>query len=184
MAGLQTNVRLGAAGLLAALLMAVLAPAVAWADGDEDTDRAFDFVRQAIALIVNTPEDMAGIEDKIGDAEEAPDPSDVRIPLVRQAEQAFGDGDMHATRRLLERSIGARVHSGSAEPVAIGEPARVTGMDTGTVAAIDPMPGRDDLNGGDWIMLGISTIVGLGGIGLSLRLRPRRLPHPGPTPVR
>ncbi|PXY28252.1 hypothetical protein [Prauserella muralis] len=170
-------------GVLAALAL-LLTPQVAAADGDEGTDRAYDFVRQAIALIVNTPGDMEGIEDKVGDALEAPDASQVRMPLVERAEQALEGGDLHQVRALLERSLGARVHLGSDEPAPIGQPARPTGMDSGTVAALDPRPGRNGFNGGDWIILALSAAAGLGGVALSLRLRPRRLPHPGPGPVR
>ncbi|MFD8495795.1 hypothetical protein [Amycolatopsis sp. NPDC059657] len=171
--------RLALSAVLTVLLLAFV-PAQAWAHGDEGTDRAYDLVRQAIALIVNTPDDMDAISDKINDAIGAKDPSNVQIPSVQQAKQAADGGDLHQARSLLEQSIGARVHTGVAEPVPIGQPAPVTGADTGTVAAIDELAGRGALNGGDWIMLAISVVVGLGGVVLSLRLRPRHLPHPGP----
>ncbi len=169
--------RFGSAAAIAVLLWA-LVPGVAWAHGGEGTDRAYDLVRQAIALIVNTPDDMDTITDKIKDAIDAPDPSDVQIPLVQQAKDTLDGGDLHQTRALLEKSIGARVHTDAAEPVAMGLPAPATGADTGTVAATDALPGRDGFTGVDWVMLSLSLVFGLGGAALSLRLRPRNLPHP------
>ena len=167
------------AAVVAALTLAFV-PGTAWAHGPEDTGRAYDLVRQAIALIVNTPDDMDAIADKVNDAMEAEDSSGVQITLVKQAEQAMEAGDLHQTRALLEKSIGARVHTDASEPVPIGQPAPV-GADTGTVAAVDPMPGRSGIDGSDWIMLALSVVVGVGGIALSLELRPRHLPHPGPA---
>lgn len=182
--------RLGSAAVVAALLLTVL-PGVASADGDENSDRAYDLVRQAIALIVNSPDDMEMIVDKITDATEAKDPAGVDIGLVRLAKDAMGRSEqhkerpilLHQVRALLERSIGARVHTGTSDPVAIGHPAPATGVETGTVAAIDPLPGRGRLGGGDWVMLTLSVLVGLTGAAVSLRLRPRGLPHPGPGPT-
>jgi hypothetical protein len=185
--------RLRVSAVLAVLLLAVV-PGTAWAHGPEETNSAYDLVREAITLIVNTPDDMDSITDKINDAIEATDSSNVQIPLVQQAKQAAEGGDMHQVRTLLEQSIGARVHTEAAEPVPIGQPAPApaptpaaapaTDADKGKVAVLDPMPGRGELSGGDWVMLAISILVGLVGIALSLRLRPRHLPHPGPTPVR
>jgi len=174
------------AGQLAAVLATLtlaLVPGTAWAHGPEGTERAYDLVRQAIALIVNTPDNMDSIADKVTDATEAADSSGVQIPLVKQAKKAMDAGDLHQTRALLEKSIGARVHTDTSEPVPIGQPAPV-GADTGTVAAVDPMPGRNGLAGSDWIMLALSVVVGVGGIALSLKLRPRHLPHPGPASVK
>ncbi len=50
----RIRVGAGLTALVAALLLAV-APSPAWAHGDEESQRAYDLVRQAIALIVNTP---------------------------------------------------------------------------------------------------------------------------------
>jgi hypothetical protein len=172
--------RLAAVVAALALALTFVPGTAAWAHGPEDTERAYDLVRQAIALIVSTPDDMDGIADKVNDAMEADDASGVQITLVKQAEQAMEAGDLHQTRALLEKSIGARVHTDASEPVPIGQPAPV-GADTGTVAAVDPLPGRDGVAGSDWIMLALSLLVGLGGIALSLQLRPRHLPHPGPS---
>jgi hypothetical protein len=163
------------AGLTAALL--IFAPATAWAHGDDESERAFDLVRQAIALIVNTPDDTMAIADKIDDAIGSGDTSDVRIPLVEQARDALAAGDVHKARALLEQSIGARVHTSGADPVAVGHaPPPITGAGTGTVAAIDALPGRGGLRGGEWALLAVCVAVALAGVTLSIRLRPH-LPH-------
>lgn len=155
--------------LLAAILILALVPGPARADdGDEPSDRAYDLVRQAIALIVNTPGDTMAVQVRIDDAAKAKDPSGVDLPLVRKAGQAFGAGDRHQARALLERSIGARVHTGPAEPVPIGK-VPVVGAETGTVAAVDPLPGRGRLTAGDWALLSVSVAVGLMGLALSVR---------------
>jgi hypothetical protein len=170
----------GLTALVAALLLAA-APAPAWAHGDEESMPAYDLVRQAIALIVNTPDDHEAIEDKVNDALEAEDTSQVKLPLVEQAKEAFEADDMHQVRSKLEAAIGARVHTGDAEPVPIGEPAPVTGEETGTVAAIDALPGRGGLTGGDWVLIAVSALVGLIGIALSVWVRPRvHRPHAAP----
>src|SRR5262249_311701 len=145
-------------GLIVALVLIVAsvgAPRAAWAHGEGDSDQALILVRQAIAYLVNTPINMDAAADKIRDATEAPDKDGVRIPLVEQARDAMEAGDMesgalHRARALREQAIGAHVHPGNAAPVAIGDvPPLVTGADTGTLAALDPMPGRGGLNGGD-----------------------------------
>jgi hypothetical protein len=169
---------------LVVVAIAATAPGVAWGHGGEDTERAYDLTRQAIALIVNTPDDMDAIEDKVNDAIEAKNASDVQIPLVEQAKATMEAGDMHQTRTLLEKAIGARVHTSTADPVPMGEPAPATGSETGTVAAIDALPGRDGVSNLDWVMLALSAVVLVGGFVLSVRLRPRHLPHPGPSPRR
>ncbi len=158
-------------------LAGLVAPGTAMAHGADDSDMSLILVRQAIAYIVNTPNDMGAIEDKMNDAGKAPDQSGVKIPLIEQAQAAFKTGDMHKVRALLESSIGARVHTNGADPVSIrAVPPPLTGTDTGTLATIDPMPGRGPLSGGDWFLLAISIAVGLGGLALSIRLRPH-LPH-------
>ncbi len=167
--------------LTVALLLIIataVAPRPAWAHGEGDSDKALVLVRQAIAYLVNTPPNMDGATDKIGDAAEAEDKAGVQLPLVEQAKDAMeagemGSVDVHKVRALLEQSIGAHVHTGPTDPVAIGQvPPPVTGAETGTLAAIDPMPGRGGLTGGDWALLVISMLVGLGGLALSILLRP------------
>lgn len=163
--------------LLTAVLLTV-SPMSAWAQHEDgEHARAYDLVRQAIALIVNTPGDHEAIEHKIDDALAAEDTSQVNLPLVEQAMEAMEAEDMHEARRQLEASIGARVHTGRSDPVPIGSPAPVTGEATGTVAAVDAIPGRPGLTSGDWILLAVSALAGLAGVVLSARLRPH-LPHP------
>lgn len=164
--------QLAAAVMVTAIVL--LLPASAWAHGTGESDKAFDLVRQAIALIVNTPSDMDAITEKINDAVDAKDTTNVQMPLVRQAKDAVDTGDMHQVRRLLEQSIGARVHTGPADPVPIGNPAPAVGADTGTLASVDGLPGRHGLTGGDWIVLAVSLVAVLGGLGLAIRLRPHR----------
>ncbi len=168
--------RLIAAAVLAVAVLLVSTPAQGH-DGDE-SDRAFDLVRQAIALIVNTPNDHDAIADKVNDALDAKDTDNVQLPLVQQAKTALDADDMHQVRTLLEQSIGARVHTGAVDPVAIGNPPPATGADTGTLAAVDAIPGRHGLNGGDWVLLIISVVVGLAGMALAFRLRPQLSAHP------
>lgn len=172
--------RLALAALLATAILA-LTPVNAWAHGG-DSDKSLDMVRQAIALIVNTPADMGAITDKISDALKAKDKSNVNVALVQQAKDTLDSNDMHQVRRLLEAAIGARVHTGRADPVPIGKAPPLVGADTGTLAAVDPIPGRGPLSGGDWILLAIALAVGLAGVAASLRLRPR-LPHSPAAPT-
>ena len=159
---MKHHIRRCAAGIVLMALLLVITPAKAWADGNED--RAYDLVRQAIALIVNTPADVDAITDKIDEALSAKDQSQVQIPLVQQAKDALARGNLHRVRALLEKSIGAR--------------------GSGRIAAVEAMPGRGSLSGGDWVMLGLSVLVGVVGIVAAAVLRPRHLPRPGPTPAR
>ena len=46
---------------------------------------------------------------------------------------------------------------------------------------MEAMPGRGGLGGGDWVMLGLSAVVGVVGIVAAAVLRPRHLPRPGPN---
>lgn len=170
----------GAVSCGLAALMLIVAPAVAFAHGDGEPTGAVDLIRQSIALIVNTPDDTDKITDKINDAAETPDTTGVNLPLVEQAQDALAAGDLHRTRTLLEQAIGARMHTGDADPVVIGNvPPPAAGEDTGTLAAIDALPGRSGLHGRDWTVLGISIVLALAGALLSVRLRP----HPSTPPT-
>ncbi len=161
---MKHQIRGCAAVIVLMALLLVITPAGVWADGDEGTERPYDLVRQAIALIVNTPADVDAITDKIGDALSAKDQSQVQIALVQRANDALARGNLHRARALLEKSIGAR--------------------GSGRTAAVEAMPGRGSLNGGDWVMLGLSVLVGVVGIVAAALLRPRHLPRPGPAPAR
>lgn len=186
-----------------ALVFTGARPAAAHEDDDENA-KAADLVRQAIALIVNTPDDIDAINDKITDAGTAEDTSGVDLELVEQAGVAFGSGDLHEARALLERSIGAQPHLNEAEPPPIREttpttaaPAgsdamdemgdtatgagdavpsmtMATGADPGAELIADSLEVRPNLDGGDRALLAASIVVGLAGVWLGLRWRPPR----------
>ena len=86
-------------------LLAVSATAAS-AHGDEENKPASDLVRIAIAVLEVHPAPGAAVEDKIIDAQAATDKSGVDIALVKQAAAALARGDVAATKRLLERSLG------------------------------------------------------------------------------
>ena len=169
---------------LVVLVLIGLAPPGAWADDGDDAADAFTLVRQAIALIVNTPGDETAIDDKVDDALAADDTHNVDLALVSRAKDILAAGDLHQARGLLEQSIGARVHTSTADPVPIGRPAPVTGEQTGTLAAIDAMPGRQGLTAADWTLLAICLVTAAFGLVLSARLRSHlpRLDREGATP--
>lgn len=174
-------------GLIVVVSLAgLIVPSAAFAHGEGESDQSLVLVRQAIALMVNTPGDQMAIEDKLNDCLEAPDKEGVNIATVRQAmsmmqtgggmgsDGMMTSGDMMQVRTLLEKSIGARPIMGSEDPVQIGDvPPPLTGEDTGTLVVLDPLPGRHDLTGVAWIALAAAGLVVLAGVGLSLRLRPR-----------
>lgn len=167
--------------ILAVLLAGLVVPQPASAHGEGDSDESLVLVRQAIAFLVNKPGDQMNVEDKINDSLEAPHKEGVNLALVKQAMDAMDAGDMMQVRRLLQQSIGAHPYAGTEDPVQIGKvPRPLTGADTGTLAALDPMPGRHGLTAGDWAALVASGVVLLAGTALSFRLRPR-LAHPQPS---
>jgi hypothetical protein len=59
----KATARLGLAAPFATVLL-TRANSAAWAHEGEYKERAFNLIRQAIALIVNTPDDHHAIEDK------------------------------------------------------------------------------------------------------------------------
>jgi hypothetical protein len=165
--------------IVAVLLAGLVSPTPGSAHGGGDSDESLVLVRQAIAYLVNKPGDMEHVEDKINDSLEAPHKEGVNLILVKQAMDAVDGGDMMQVRQLLQQSIGARPYVGSEDPVQIGKvPPPLTGEDTGTLAALDPMPGRLGLTGGDWAAIAAAVLIALIGVALSFRLRP---PHPQPS---
>ena len=169
---LQGSLR-GLAVIIAVLVAGLVLPQAASAHGEGDSDESLMLVRQAIAFLVNRPGDQMDVEDKINDSLEAPRKEGVNLALVKQAMDAMDAGDMMQVRRLLQQSIGARPYVGTEDPVQIGKvPPPLTGADTGTLAALDPMPGRHGLTAADWAALVASGVVLLVGIALSFRLRP------------
>lgn len=168
--------------IVAVLLAGLVSPTSASAHGGGDSDESLVLVRQAIAYLVNKPGDMGHVEDKINDALEAPHTEGVNLVLVKQAMDALDGGDMMQVRQLLEKSIGARPYVGSEDPMQIGKvPPPLTGEDTGTLAALDPMPGRHRLTAGDWAAIVAAVLIALAGVALSFQLRPKAA-HPQPSP--
>src|SRR3546814_16863130 len=104
------------------------------ADGPGESDESAQLVREAIALIVNTPGDMEGIEDKIVDAQEAPTQEGVDLALVAEAEEAFERAAMHEVRALLARSLAPRPHRGAPDPLPLGVPGSSPGVTVATGA--------------------------------------------------
>ena len=170
--------RMAAGALMLWLLVALALPARA--DEPGESDEASMLVRQGIALIVNTPDDMEAIEDKIKDAQEVKNQDGVKLELVEQAGEVLEQGDMHRVRSLLEQSIGARPHLGGSdvppirETSSLGSGALATGEQTGTNVAIDPLEPARGLDGGAWAMLAASLVLVLLGAWLALRWRPLR----------
>lgn len=94
--------------LVTLMALSVLSVGPALAHGGEDIDEAKVLVRQAIALIVSTPDDVGEIREKVTAALDAPDTSGVDLTIVQEADAALANGDDVAqVRGLLERSIGA-----------------------------------------------------------------------------
>jgi hypothetical protein len=163
--------------LLAALTTAVLVGAVpAAADEPGESTVAHHLVREAIALMVNTPGDMEAIREKVGDALEVEDQEGVDIALVRQADEALAAGDMHEARALLERSIGARPHQGTSDVAPIGEVSdhqMARGGEPGDAPIVDPLD-TSNIQGSDAAAIAAGAILALGGILLGWRWRPTR----------
>jgi hypothetical protein len=90
---------------VASWLVGVTASAAS-AHGDEKNKPSADLVRIAIAVLEVHPMPNAAVADKIHDAQDAMDQSDVKMDLVKQAGAALDKGDVVTTKRLLEASIG------------------------------------------------------------------------------
>lgn len=168
-------------GLVAAMLatlIGLVSPASAWAHGEGESDECFVLVRQALAYMANKPDDMMDIKEKIDDAANATDKNCAKPDLVMQAMDAMNAGHMMETRDLLQRSIGAGHYTGETiTHVYYGS--RLTGEDTGTLAVLDPIPGREGLTTRDWILLAISITVALAGVSLASSLRPKSAAESG-----
>lgn len=163
--------------LIACALPVVLLAGARPVNADEpgESTVASELVRQAIALIVNTPDDMETIEDKVGDALEVANQVGVDIDLVRQAGDALEQGDLHTARALLERSIGARPHLGATDVAPIGEISEdrtARGAEPGEAPILDPLD-TSDVDGGDTAAIVVGAILALAGVVLGVRWRPR-----------
>ena len=167
----------------ALVLLSLSAPA--FAHEEEQSVEAAVLVRQAIALIVNTPGDRMAIEDKITDALKSKKPAGVDLDLVRQAGAAFDGGNLHRVRALLEVSIGAMPHMSDLGILPVGETRgpvmgaqqdmalhMATGEESGTNVAIDPLSARRRLDAGTWIALSAALAIILGGLALAFAFRP------------
>lgn len=163
--------------LLAVLPTAILVGAVpAAADEPGESTVAHHLVREAIALIVNTPGNMDAVREKVGDALEVKDQQGVDISLVRQADKALAKGDMHEARALLERSIGARPHRGTSDVAPIGEVSQhqmARGGEPGDAPILDPLD-TGDIDGGDAAAVAVGATLALLGLLLGWRWRPSR----------
>jgi hypothetical protein len=170
--------------ILAAAVAAVLALWAAPAAADEpgESDEARVLVLQAIALIVNTPDDMHMIEERTNDALEAPHTEGVDMGSVEQAAAALEEGDLQRTRELLQTAIGAGPFVGSGEPKSIGETSGEPGMpaagaEAGTTVVLDEYTPDSGLNGGEVVMLVLSVAVIAAGAWMAWRFRPPETVH-------
>lgn len=182
------------------LLLMTFGVGSAAAHGGEDVDEASVLVRQAIALIVSSPDEPGEVQERVQAAAQAPDDSGVDVALVEQADEALTNGDELAeVRALLESSIGAGPVSATTEPGAeedsstsgdaatetesetagedtdedpIAEAA--TGTDPGSTVLTEPLESSPELAATDWLLIAGSILVGLVGVWVALRFRPAR----------
>jgi hypothetical protein len=169
--------------LLAATATAVLTvvpAAVADANGDDDSAEARVLVLQAIALIVNQPDDEHEIEERLEHAHEATHQEGVDLDLVEEAAAALHDGDHEGARELLQTSIGAGpfVSPGVPEPIREahgepGEPTLAVGAETGTSVVLDEYEPSSALDGGNIGLLVLSAAAIVVGALLAWLFRPR-----------
>ena len=172
------------AAAFAAALVSLAVPAVAFAHGDEGAVPARESVLQAIAYVVNTPDDMDMITDKLNDAKDSQDKEGVNIAYVDQAIQALDKGDMPQVRLLLEESIGARADLSGMDvrhvlqvPPGASTVSLATGEQPGTLIVTDELSGRGAWTGTDSTLLGIAVAVVAAGALLSWRFRPAHSVH-------
>ena len=174
---MRKSLAVAAVPILFIVLVAVGGPAAA--DTPGESDESAHLVREALALIVNTPANMTAIEEKIDDALKAPKQDGVDLGLVAEAKAAFPPRNMHEVRVLLERSIGAQPHRGPRDPLPIretrGSPGMkmATGTETGTDVVVDPLAPDRSRPAGDWLALTGFALVAAVGVWLSIRFRPR-----------
>lgn len=164
-----------AVGVLAVIVLAGARPAAAHEPGE--SAEASELVRQAIALIVNTPDDTEAIEDKVADAQEVEDQEGVDVALVRRAGEAYEAGDLHEARTLLERSIGARPHLGGSDVAAIGEVSEgnaARGAEPGEAPILDPLD-TGGIDGGDAVAIAVGAGLVAAGVVLAVLWRPSRV---------
>ncbi|MBI2705527.1 MAG: hypothetical protein HYX32_09595 [Actinobacteria bacterium] len=191
----RSSIARGAVVALAALAVVLFswAPSALADAGEGESDKSTDLVRQAIAILVNEPDNMESVAEKLDDASSAPDQSGTDVALVVSARDALMANDPHRARTLAEQAIGAKPHLASAETPAIGETTpssatagegtspmtMATGAQAGEATFPDPLEVRTELAGRDLTVLVLSILVGAVGVYLALRFRPqRREVHP------
>lgn len=152
-------------------------PAVA--DEPAESDESRVLVQQAIALIVNVPDDPMAIGERIDDALEAEDTEGTDLAYVEKARAALSDGDLEQSRDLLETAIGAGPYVDQGVPPAIGEisgepgqPSFAVGSESGTTVVLDELAPGADLDGGNGLLLALSGLVFVAGLLLAWRFRP------------
>ena len=184
--GLREAHNRGTRFVVAALLAGGLVglPEAALAHGDEEEVSARESVLQAVAYIVNAPDNMEMISDKLKDAEASKDQSGVNRTLVEKAMAAVDAGNMRTARTMLEQSIGAKLDLKGLDmrhvlqvPPGLPAVSLATGDQAGTQVVTDEMPGRGALSGGDAAILGLAVVSVVGGVVLSLRFRPEHSIH-------
>ena len=197
-----TRHRIGAALALVLAVFFFTAGAAAAHEGEE-SGKAVDLVRQAIAIMVNEPDNIGAITDKLTDASTAPDQTGVDGTELIAARDALVAGDRHRARSSAELSIGAQPHMATAKTPAIGETtpttatsaptapmpgagmpspsspsgspmAMATGAEPGEDRFADPLVIGSGLTSRDWTVLAASISIALIGVFLSVRFRP---PH-------
>lgn len=126
-----------------------------------DSAEARVLVLNALAYLADRPAGFEEVvEDKIGDALEAPDTEGVDLEKVEAAHEEFEHGDLDATRTLLQDSL---------EPM-MGP---VVGNDPGTTIMLDPEKGQTDWGGGGAVIAGLSILLVVIGVVLAVATRPR-----------
>jgi hypothetical protein len=164
-----------AATVSAAVLVFPAGPAAA--DDAGESDEARVLVLQAIALIVNTPDEMHEIEEHIERAIEAPHDEGVDLEGVEQAMATLMEGDLQRTRELLQTAVGAGpfVRPGLPEPIGetSGEPGLpAVGAEAGTTVVLDEYRPDTGLDGGDVVLLAVAVAAMAAGALLAWRFRP------------
>lgn len=179
----------GLALALLALGMLVAGSGAALAN-EEETDEASLLVLQSVALIANGAP-VEAVEERIGDALEAPDQTGTDMAAVEEAAALVEPGatraDLEEARELLVGAIDVRFASGYGEipsPRELGhdESPYASGGDTGTTAVVDELqPARGISDGGDAVLLSLAVLAVIAGLVLARRWRPhdtiRQLRH-------
>jgi hypothetical protein len=163
----------------AAIAVLALSARPAAADEPGESDEARVLVLQAIALIVNTPDEMHEIEERVEHAMEASHKEGVDLERVEQAMAALEDGDLQGTRELLQTAIGAGPFVGPGVPEPVGEtsgepgrPAFPVGAEAGTTVVLDEYRPDTGLDGGDVVVFAVAVATMAAGALMAWWFRP------------